>query len=49
MMSNDEGENNNNQFKKQSDNEFIKQLEKQISDVKKMFIDYNNSKTNKEG
>ena len=37
-------ENKKNEYKKLSDEEFMKQLEKQIADVKQMFLDYEQSK-----
>lgn len=37
---------NNSEFKKLSDDEFMKQLAKQISDVKNIFTNYEKSKNN---
>ena len=37
-------ENKKNEYKKLSDEEFMKQLEKQITDVKQMFLDYEKNK-----
>lgn len=39
-----DNENSNNKNTRMSDEEFMKQLEKQVSDVKQIFSDYKKSK-----